>query len=104
MRSPFSFMRSRSTVVSAVGFFSSAMGHRGDFQLGNLAQPEITPRKLGMRDRQAGLVHDAGAEPHDVEVERPRAPALAPLAAALALDRSALCQQLLRREGGFEEH
>src|SRR6266436_1132667 len=98
MRSPFSFMRSSSTVVT-VGFFSSAMGHRRCVELGDLAEPEITSGKLGMRNRQTGLAHRPLAEPHDVEIER----ALG-AAHARSRHRAVRGQERLRREGRLEQY
>src|SRR5258707_5142390 len=48
--------------------------------------------------------HRLGAEAHDIEVERPRAPPLAPRSAPLRLDRQAVRQELRRRERGLEEN
>ena len=55
-----------------------------------------------MRDGQARLVDRLVAVEQQVEVDRPRPPALAALAAELALDREQPVEQLARRELGLE--
>jgi hypothetical protein len=50
-----------------------------------------------MWNAEIGLGDDGVAEQEDVEVERSRAPPLAPLPAVLTLDRKAVLQQLTRR-------
>src|SRR5213076_3473216 len=95
MRSPFSFISSNVRVVMLDMF---------PFQLGDLPPPEIAVAKLRMRNRQVLTAHGLGAEAHDVEVEGPRPPALAPLPAPLRLDRPAVCPQLRRGERGLEQN
>jgi len=97
MRSPFSFISSNVRVVMLDMF---------PFQLGDFSLPEIAVRELRMRNRKVLTPHRLGAEAHDVEVERPRPPAVSPLALSspLRLDRPALREQLLGRERGLEQN
>src|SRR5258705_2235412 len=95
MRSPFSFISSKVRVVMLDMF---------PFQLGDFPLPEIAVRELRMRNRQVPTPHRLGAEAHDIEVERPRAPPLAPRSAPLRLDRQSVRPELRRRERGLEEN
>src|SRR5258705_12484931 len=96
MRSPFCFISSSDCVVT--------LDMAGCLELGELAQPEVAPGQLGMGDGQARLIHRPVAKAHDVEVEGPWPPALAPLASAVALDRAARGQERPRRERRLELH
>src|SRR6266545_7282000 len=95
MRSPFSFISSNVRVV---------MLDMVPFQLGDFPPPEIAVLQLRMRNRQVLAPHGLGAEPHDVEIQGPRSPTLAPLSAPLRLDRQAVCPQLRRGERGLEQN
>src|SRR2546430_12017319 len=95
MRSPFSFISSNARVVTL---------DMVSFQLGDFALPEIAVRKLRMRNRQVRLPHRFVAVPHDIEVERPRSPALASFSAPLRLDPAAVLQKRRRYQRGFEQN
>src|SRR5262245_64931247 len=95
MRSPFSFISSSVRVVTLA---------MSPFQLGDFAPPEIAVGQLRMRKRQLPTPYSLGAVPHDVEVQRPRPPALAALSAPLRLDRPAVRQQRGRLETRFEQN
>src|SRR5258706_4956081 len=95
MRSPFSFISSKVRVVMLDMF---------PFQLSDFSLPEIAVLELRVRNREVLTPHRLGTEAHDVEVERPRSPPLAPRSAPLRLDRPALRQQLFGRERGLEEN
>src|SRR2546428_9399333 len=77
MRSAFSFILRSVCVVTGLG--SSAMGHRQRLELGDLPEPEVAMRQLGVRDGELGRAHGAVAEPHDVEVQRAGPPPPTPL-------------------------
>src|SRR6266852_6585 len=95
MRSPFSFISSNARVVTLDMF---------PFQLGDFALPEIAVRKLWVRNRQIRLPHRFVAIPYDIEVERPRPPALASFSAPLRLDAAAVLEQRRRLHCGFEQN
>jgi len=97
MRSPFSFISSNVRVVMLDMF---------PFQLGDFSLPEIAVGELRMRNREVLTPHRLGAEAHDIEVERPRSPAVFPVALSslLRLDRPALLEQGLGRKRGLEEN
>src|SRR3989440_734189 len=107
MRSPRSFMASRSWVVTDL--VSSAIGSRArrgrGVELRQLALPEGPVRKLGVRDDERGLAHHPIPEADDIQVQRPRSPAnaRAPVAAALRFDGVEVNEQLGGLEGGFEQ-
>src|SRR2546430_10185011 len=77
MRSPRSFMASRSWVVTDL--VSSAIGSRArrgrGVELRQLALPEGPVRKLGVRDDERRLAHHPIPEADDIQVQRPRSPA-----------------------------
>src|ERR1700704_6142756 len=95
MRSPFSFISSNARVVMLDMF---------PFQLGDFPLPEIAVRKLRMRNRQGRLPHCFVAIPHDIEIERPRSPALASFPAPLRLNATAVFQERRRLQGGLEQN
>src|SRR5713101_1272040 len=101
MRSPCSFILRSACVVT--GLRSSAMGHRRRFELGDLTEPEVAMRKLGVWEGELKGAHRTVAEPYDVEVQGAGPPAHVPLPASLGFHRPALPQQLGSREPGFEE-
>src|SRR6267378_4970548 len=103
MRFPASFILSKECVVTDLA--SSAMGHRQRVEFGDLPEPEVPMRQLGVRDGERGGAHDANAELYDVEVQRARPPAHArlpcPVPPPVALDRPALPQQASGVERGL---
>src|SRR6185295_8759857 len=107
MRSPRCFMARSSWVVT--GLVSSAIGSRAwgrsGFELRQLALPEGAVRKLGVRDHELRIAHDAIAEAHDVQVQGPRSPAnpRPALATAFRFDRVQVDEQLGGLEGGLEQ-
>ena len=60
--------------------------------------PEIAIRELRMRHFQAVSRHNAIAEPNDVEIDRPGAPAFAALPSQITLDPQQMIQQIIRFE------
>src|SRR2546426_2440827 len=107
MRSPRSFMARSSWVVT--GLVSSAIGsrarRRSGLELRQLALPEGTVRKLGVRDHELRLVHHPITEADDVQVQGPWSPAnpRPALATALRFDRVQVDEQLGGLEGGLEQ-
>src|SRR5881396_2653739 len=95
MRSPFSFISIKSRVVTLDML---------TFQLRDLAPPELAIGELRMRNRQVRLSDSLVSVTHDVEVEGPRPPALAPFPASFRLDRQTPREQLRRRQGRLEQH
>src|SRR3989442_8058678 len=95
MRSPFSFISSNPRVVTLDMF---------PFQLGNFAPPEIAVRQLRVRNRQVRLADRLVPIPHDIEVERPRSPALASFSAPLRLDAAAGFPPRRGLPCGFEQN
>src|SRR5437764_839269 len=101
MRFPCCFICSRSCIVTGLG--SSATGGRLAVELGDLPQPEVAARQLGMRDRELRFTHGAVAVAYDVQVERARTPPHRPHAAPLRFNRVQLREQLARLERRLEQ-
>src|SRR2546425_12738542 len=100
MRSAFSFILRSVCVVTGLG--ASAMGHRQRLELGDLPEPEVAMRQLGVRESELRRVHNAVAEPYDVDVQGAGPPPHPPFPAPLGLDGPTLPQQLGRLEPGLE--
>src|SRR6266481_2652946 len=94
MRSPFSFISSNPRVVTLDMF---------PFQLGDFAPPEIAVPKLRVRNRQVRLADRLVPIANDIEVERPRSPALASFSAPLRLDATAVFEERRRLQRSFEQ-
>src|SRR3989449_8779650 len=107
MRSPRSFMARSWWVVT--GLVSSAIGNRArrrsGLELRQLALPEGTVRKLGVRDHELRLAHHPITEADDVQVQGPWSPAnpRPALATALRFDRVQVDEQLGGLEVGLEQ-
>src|SRR6266550_3066020 len=71
-------------------------------QCGQLPQPEIAIRQLGMRDCEPGLVHGLSLEQDDVEIESARTPARRADAPCFHLYSLELGEKILRGQLGFD--
>src|SRR2546426_12666233 len=103
MRSPFSFICRRACVVTGFGAGASGTGGAQRLQLRELAEPKIAVGQLGMGIGESRLGDDPITIADDVEVQRARPPALAPIPAPLALDPQQYEQHVTPPERRLEQ-
>src|SRR5687767_10186397 len=98
MRRSAAFMASRSSTDR--GRDSAFIG----VQFRQFSPPEVSIGQAGMWNDKVAVIYLPGAEAHDVEIERARAPALGALPPLLLFYLLAGPQQRPRRESGLQQH